>query len=249
MQLDWVSFALQIVNFLALVWILQRFLYRPVLQAIERRRAAVEKTLSDANTRQADAEALERQYHERLAAWEREKAELRGAALAKLEAERAQRLAALAAELDAERERRSVVDERQRRERESQQAAEAAAKGARFAARMLARIATPAVEARLLDMAREDLATLPQAQRDALAEACREGGGRVRVTSAFLLGEAQRETLVARLGMALQTDIAAEFEQDAGLLAGLRIGVGPWVMRANLQDELAYFAEGARRVG
>ncbi|MEO0035300.1 MAG: synthase, partial [Pseudomonadota bacterium] len=38
MSLDWSSLALQTVNFLVLVWLLQRFLYRPVLAAIDRRR-------------------------------------------------------------------------------------------------------------------------------------------------------------------------------------------------------------------
>ena len=31
MELDWTTFVLEIVNFLVLVWILQRYLYRPVL--------------------------------------------------------------------------------------------------------------------------------------------------------------------------------------------------------------------------
>ena len=38
MALDWSTLALEAVNFLILVWLLQRFLYRPVLAAIDRRR-------------------------------------------------------------------------------------------------------------------------------------------------------------------------------------------------------------------
>ena len=40
MQIDWTTFALEIINFLVLVWILKRFLYRPVLDTLARRRAA-----------------------------------------------------------------------------------------------------------------------------------------------------------------------------------------------------------------
>lgn len=39
MQIDWTTFVLEIVNFLALVWLLKRFLYTPVLDVLARRRA------------------------------------------------------------------------------------------------------------------------------------------------------------------------------------------------------------------
>ena len=48
MELNWSTFILEIINFLVLIWILKRFLYKPVLDVIARRRAGIEKTLSDA---------------------------------------------------------------------------------------------------------------------------------------------------------------------------------------------------------
>jgi len=77
MQLDWLTFTLEIVNFLVLVWILQRFLYRPVLETIARRKAEIDKTLADAASRQQDAQALEHRYQDRLVEWEKEKQGLR----------------------------------------------------------------------------------------------------------------------------------------------------------------------------
>ena len=43
MAVDWFTFLAQIVNFLILAAVLQKFLYRPIIQAMERR----EKTISD----------------------------------------------------------------------------------------------------------------------------------------------------------------------------------------------------------
>ena len=37
MQLNWSTFVLEIINFLILVWVLKRFLYKPVLAAIAQR--------------------------------------------------------------------------------------------------------------------------------------------------------------------------------------------------------------------
>ena len=37
MQIDWITVAAQIVNFLILVWLLQHFLYGPITRAMQRR--------------------------------------------------------------------------------------------------------------------------------------------------------------------------------------------------------------------
>ena len=37
MQIDWTTLVLEIINFLVLVWILKRFLYKPVMEAIAAR--------------------------------------------------------------------------------------------------------------------------------------------------------------------------------------------------------------------
>ena len=45
MEFNWTTFSFEIINFLILVWILQRFLYKPVTNAIARRKAAIESQL------------------------------------------------------------------------------------------------------------------------------------------------------------------------------------------------------------
>ena len=48
MRIDWTTLALQTINVLVLVWLLARFLFRPVMTIIAERRAAAEKLLADA---------------------------------------------------------------------------------------------------------------------------------------------------------------------------------------------------------
>ena len=56
MQIDWWTLGLQAVNFLVLVWLLQRFLYKPVMRLIERRRQNVEKAFAEAEDARRKAE-------------------------------------------------------------------------------------------------------------------------------------------------------------------------------------------------
>ena len=46
MQIDWLTVAAQIVNFLVLVWLLQRFLYRPIVSAMAERENRIETRLT-----------------------------------------------------------------------------------------------------------------------------------------------------------------------------------------------------------
>ena len=46
MLIDWFTVSAQVVNFLILVWLLKRFLYRPILNAIDAREKRIAKELS-----------------------------------------------------------------------------------------------------------------------------------------------------------------------------------------------------------
>jgi F-type H+-transporting ATPase subunit b len=56
MQIDWFTVAAQTLNFLLLVWLLKRYLYWPILKAIDARESQVAKVISDADSIKADAE-------------------------------------------------------------------------------------------------------------------------------------------------------------------------------------------------
>lgn len=57
MQIDWITFIAQIVNLFVLVWLLKRFLYKPVLDVIEKRRNEINEKIDSATTLQRQAES------------------------------------------------------------------------------------------------------------------------------------------------------------------------------------------------
>jgi F-type H+-transporting ATPase subunit b len=58
MKLDWWTIGLQTVNFIVLVWLLNRFLYKPVLAMIDARKAEVRRQYDDAKAADHMAQAL-----------------------------------------------------------------------------------------------------------------------------------------------------------------------------------------------
>ena len=66
MEFSLSTFVLELINFLVLVWILKRFLYRPVLDIIARRREQIDATMAEAKRIEDNAQALKQKYDERL---------------------------------------------------------------------------------------------------------------------------------------------------------------------------------------
>lgn len=245
MELNWSTFSLEIINFLVLVWILKRFLYRPVLDLIARRKAGIDKSVAEAQDLRREAQSLQEQYEHRFAEWEREKEKARARLRDDLEAERARLQARLLASLEEEREKARALEEHRAADLERRNEEAALAYAATFAARLLSRVAGPELEGRLVDLVVEELAGLTPEKRQALRDSLSETKRSPAVTSAYPLGEKQRAELAQALAQFLGRQITCEFGEDRRLLAGLRIAMGAWVLKANLQDELKFFAEAA----
>lgn len=244
MGLDWTTFLLEIVNFLALLWILKRFLYQPVLATLAERQARVARTLKEASEKETRATTLQNQFESRLADWEQEKAAARTAFDAEMATERGRQLDLLSHDLAAERDRGAAVEAHARETLRRELAAQADKQARQFASALLTRLACPEVEARLVDVFIEELASLPDA-RLATLKAAHNGRGQAVVTSAYPLSDEQRGRIASTLGARLALPGGVEFGIDASLLAGLRVSLGAWQLDCSLAGELNIFAEAA----
>jgi F-type H+-transporting ATPase subunit b len=65
MQFDLTTFIFEIINFLILIWILQRLFYKPLLDVIAKRKQFIDQTLADAKAIQAQADEQRSLYENR----------------------------------------------------------------------------------------------------------------------------------------------------------------------------------------
>ncbi|PUB16189.1 F0F1 ATP synthase subunit B family protein [Yoonia sediminilitoris] len=68
MSIDWITVVAQIANFLVLVWLLRRFLYRPILDGIDAREAEIAERMQQAVRAKKQAQAQEDAYHDKVQA-------------------------------------------------------------------------------------------------------------------------------------------------------------------------------------
>lgn len=67
MSIDWITVAAQIANFLVLLWLLKRFLYRPILDGIDAREREIAERMSEATQLRETAQATEADYQAQIA--------------------------------------------------------------------------------------------------------------------------------------------------------------------------------------
>ena len=56
MLIDWFTVGAQALDFIILVWLLKRFLYRPILNAVDAREQRIAAELADADEKRAEAQ-------------------------------------------------------------------------------------------------------------------------------------------------------------------------------------------------
>ena len=115
MSIDWITVIAQIANFLVLVWLLKRFLYRPILDGIDAREAEIAKRMAQAGEAQKKAEAAEATYRQQKSQLHRDQDAMLKQALKATESQRDTLLAQARAKLEQEQQdwRKHLEQERQ----------------------------------------------------------------------------------------------------------------------------------------
>jgi F-type H+-transporting ATPase subunit b len=244
MRIDGWTLLLQAVNFLVLVWLLRRFLYRPVLAVIDKRRQAADAVLGDAAATRSVAEAALRDLETQRAAVGAERDRLLEAAHSRAEAERNAMLDKARREAEA-----LLADARNRIERERREAAglmrDRAGRLAVAIARRLVQSVVPEGDGAteiFLARACAALRALPADERAALADEVLSNGT-VRVVTATLLDESVRHRCRERLAGELGVPVDVEFADDRALIAGVEVHFHHTVLRHTWRDDLARVLE------
>lgn len=222
MRFDWTTLVLQTINFSILVWLLHRFLYRPVLAVIAARKADIERQYDRARTIREEGDA-------RLAALEHERAGIGAERTAALDAAGADiERRARAQRERAESEARALLESARRdlaREREEALAEArnlALDLGVEFARKLLSQVPAEIRAEAWLEHLERCLDAMPGPEREALVGA--PGGNRaVRIVTASPLPPASEQAWRARLAACWNIPVEMAFEAEPRLIAGVEL--------------------------
>jgi len=232
--IDWFTVAAQALNFLVLVWLLKRFLYQPVLDAISAREARIAKQLADAAAQAAAAASEREQFEHKNAQFDAQRAALLDAAGVQVKAEGARLLELARQQADALRSRLEDAwrDERQllaaqisRRTRDEVFA---------IARQTLADLASAGLEETMTRVLVGRLAALADSDRSLLAAA----GAAPVVRSAFDLPAPQRAAIEQAVAGPGGAAVPLSYQTVPGLVSGIELSTSGHKLAWSINDYL-----------
>lgn len=226
MLIDWFTVGAQALNFAVLVWLLKRFLYQPVLDAIAARETLIAHQLADAAAVKSDAQQQREAFQQKSQLFDAERAGLLDAATREALAERERLMTAARRAADA------LAAQRQEALRsEAAQWQQALTEGTRrevfeITRRVLADLATADLEERLADVLVRRLDALKPATRDLWSLALGAPGAQAKVRSAFDLPGPARTAIKAAVNACAGTEVPLTFAVDVQLVCGIELVCG-----------------------
>lgn len=238
MQISWWTFALQVVNFLVLVWLLQRFLYKPVRDILEKRKALSAQAFAEAEKAGKDAEVARRHYEDARGALVQERQAMLDAAHRAIEADRAKALQE--ARDDAEKLVKTAHEQitEERAKTLAGLEGDVASLAVKLAGKLLDRLGDKVSNDVFLDETEAALKKLPRAERQRLERDLSANGAQVAVITAAPLNAQERKSWKARLEANIGRPLDVAFDVDPKLLAGAALHFPHTVVSFAWSDQL-----------
>lgn len=244
MLIDWFTVAAQALNFLVLVWLMKRFLYKPVLNAIDAREKRISTELANADAKKAEAQKEHDDFQKKNTQFDQERAGLMSRATGEAQAERQRLLddARKAADAVSSKRHDALIAEEQHLHqaisRRTQQEVFAIARKA------LADLATVSLEERLGEVFNRRLREMNGTPKAALGDALKASSVPGVVRSTFDLPADQRAAIQNALNETFSAEVRVRFETAPDLIGGIELTANGQKVAWSIGDYLASMENG-----
>ena len=244
MLIDWFTVGAQALNFIVLVWLLKRFLYKPILDAIDAREKRIADELADAASKKAEALEERDAFQQKNDEFDRQRMDMLRKAADEAKAER-QRLADETRKaMEAERAHQKEALQNDARKLRQTITRLTQREVFSIARKALTDLAGERLEDRVVEVFVTRLHALKGSARDELAAALKPGAVPTMVRSAFELTVDQRAAIESALNEVLSEDIHLHFETVPEVVSGIELRANGQKVAWSIADYLATLEEG-----
>ena len=244
MLIDWFTVGAQLLNFLVLAWLLKRFLYRPILDALDAREQRIAAELADADAKRLEADKERDAFQHKNEIFEQQRAALLSKATDEAKVERARLLDEARQAADAlsikrqETLRNEAHNLNQAISRRTQQEVFAIARKA------LADLATTGLEERMGEVFTRRLRALDDQAKEGFVKSLKSATEPALVRSAFDLPAEQRAAIHNALNKTFSAEIRVKFETAPDLVSGIELSTNGQKVAWSIREYLASLEKG-----
>jgi F-type H+-transporting ATPase subunit b len=223
MIIDWFTFLAQVMNFIILVWLLKRFLYQPILDAVDAREQKIATALLDADEKKLQAEQQFHLYETKNKAFEQQSSALLKQAVSEADLER-ERLIGEGRDQAAALRLKQMENLRKGAEQLNQDIRQQTQQQVFSVTRkLLGDLASAGLEQILVENFLAQMHKMDKAKRIRVTAALKTTHHPALLRSAFELTPEQREFIQNEFNQIFETEIKFKFETEDNLIAGLEL--------------------------
>jgi F-type H+-transporting ATPase subunit b len=245
MLINWFTVAAQAINFLILVWLLQHFLYKPILSAIDAREKGIADQLKDAQAKQAEAEREQKDFQKKNQDFDQERAALLKKANEDASAQREQILSDAKKDADALRAKRQAALDTEQRNLGDEITRWVQKEVFAVTRKTLADLASTSLEERMGDVLVRRVRALDGTDKEQLTTAFKTGNHTVSVHSAFDLPQTQKTAIESAVKETFAPDARVQFETAPELVSGIELATNGHKVSWSIADYLATLKKSA----
>jgi len=223
MQISWFTVIAQIINFLVLIWLLKKYLYKPILDAIDEREKKISSQIADAAAKKAEAKSEQDEFNKKNEDFDRQKKDLTDKAVAEANNERNKLLD------EAKTEAAALKDKQEKESKQAQQdlhdslAQKTEQEVFAVTRKTLADLAGISFEEQAVNVFIKRIDELDETARKPFIEAFKSDGGRILVESSADLPEKQQTAIAQSINKVLGAKPNFEFKTSPELIGGIEL--------------------------
>ena len=239
MQINWFTVIAQIINFLILVWLLKRFLYKPVLKAIDERENKIASELKDAKAKETEAKKEQAEFLKKNEKFDQQKKKLMDNAIAETNEEREKLLE------DARNEAATLRSKLEKSLKAMQENLEhdivqkTQQEVFAIAGKTLTDLASLSLEEQSVNIFIKRLSESKNEERKKLTEAFKSGSNPVLVRTAFDLPIKQQTEIKNAVNEIIGTKTQFQFKTTPELISGIELTANGYRLAWSISEYLS----------
>jgi F-type H+-transporting ATPase subunit b len=241
----WFTIVAQAVNFLILVWLLKRFLYKPILQAIDAREKGIATQLAAAVAKEAEAQKKCDDLQHKNEVFDQERAALLTKATDEAKAEGQRLLDQARKDADALRAKRQAALQTEQQHLDQEIIRWTQTQVFAIARKALADLSGTSLEERMADVFVDRVRALEGEAKEQLTTAFKTSNHTVSVHSAFDLPPTQQGAIESAVKETFAPDAHVQFETAPDLVSGIELSTNGHKIAWSIADYLSTLEKSA----
>jgi len=244
MLIDWFTIGAQALNFLILVWLLKRFLYQPILHALDEREKRIAAELANAGAKQAEAQKERDEFQHKNEEFDQQRVALLKKATDDAETERqrlldaARKAADIASSKREETLRNEVANLNGSISRRAQEEVFAITR------KTLGDLASQGLEEQMVEVFTRRLGAMNSESKQGLATAIKAATEPALLRSTFDLSAEPRAAIQKAINETFSADVSIRYETAPELISGIEFSANGQKIAWSIADYLASLEKG-----